>query len=53
MTKFDEIISKMKRNPRQVRFKDLCKIVIIFLENPVRELVAIGFTRLHGMEIQE
>jgi hypothetical protein len=34
MTKFDEIISKMRRNPRQVRFKDLCKICDHFFEEP-------------------
>jgi len=34
MTKFDETISKMKRNPRQVRFKDLCKICDHFFGEP-------------------
>jgi len=34
MTKFDEIISIMKRNPRQVRFKDLCKIYDHFFGEP-------------------
>ncbi|MEA2039505.1 MAG: toxin HicA [Thermodesulfobacteriota bacterium] len=34
MTKFDEIISKMRRNPRQVRFKDLCKICDRFFGEP-------------------
>jgi len=37
MTKFDEIISKMKRNPRQVRFKDLCKICDHFFGEPRKD----------------
>lgn len=34
MIKFDETISKMRRNPRQVRFKDLCKICDHFFGEP-------------------
>jgi hypothetical protein len=34
MIKFDETISKMKQNPRQVRFKDLCKICDNFFGEP-------------------
>jgi len=34
MIKFDETISKMRRNPRQVRFKDLRKICDHFFGEP-------------------
>ena len=34
MIKFDETISKMRRNPRQVRFKNLCKICDHFFGEP-------------------
>jgi len=34
MTKFDETISKMRRNPRQVWFKDLCRICDHFFGEP-------------------
>jgi hypothetical protein len=34
MTKFDETISKMRQNPKQVRFKDLCRICDHFFGEP-------------------
>ena len=34
MIKFDETISRMKQNPRQVRFRDLCKICDHFFGEP-------------------
>ena len=36
MVKFDETISKMRRNPRQVRLKDLCKICDRFFGDPLK-----------------
>jgi len=34
MAKFDETISKMRQNPKQVRFKDLCRICDHFFGEP-------------------
>jgi len=34
MAKIDEIISKMKQNPRGIRFSDLCKVCDHFFGEP-------------------
>jgi hypothetical protein len=34
MAKLDETISKMRQNPKQVRFKDLCRICDHFFGEP-------------------
>ena len=34
MAKIDEIISKMKQNPRGIRFSDLCKVCDNFFGEP-------------------
>lgn len=34
MAKIDDILAQMKRNPREVRFADLCKVCEIFFGNP-------------------
>ena len=34
MAKIDEIISNMKRNPRGIRFSDLCKVCDHFFGEP-------------------
>ena len=34
MTKIDDILSQMKRNPRDIRFKDLCKVCDNFFGEP-------------------
>ena len=34
MVKFDEIIRQMKRNPKDVRFADLCKVCDHFFGKP-------------------
>ena len=34
MTKIDDILSQMKRNPKDVRFTDLCKICDNFFGEP-------------------
>jgi hypothetical protein len=26
MTEFDDVLSRMRRNPKQVRFKDVCRV---------------------------
>ena len=36
MVKIDEIISKMKRNPRGIRFTDLCKVCDHFFGEPCK-----------------
>ena len=34
MTKIDDILSQMKRNPKDVRFTDLCKVCDNFFGEP-------------------
>ena len=33
MTKIDTILARMKRNPKNVRYRDLCKVCDFYFEN--------------------
>ena len=34
MAKLDEIVAQMKRNPKNIRFKDLCKVCDFYFGQP-------------------
>jgi hypothetical protein len=51
MGKIEDILLEMKHNPRDVRFKDLCKVCDFYSVKLVKQEAAIGYTKLRGRAI--
>jgi len=53
MVKIDDMLEKIRRNPKDVRYSDLCKICDHYFGGPGRKKAAIEFAKLHGRVIHE
>jgi hypothetical protein len=52
MTKIDDLLLSIQRNPKDVRFSELCKICDHFFGEPRQKKAAIEFTKHLGRAIQ-
>ncbi|MFO8165635.1 MAG: hypothetical protein R6T98_14030 [Desulfatiglandales bacterium] len=53
MAKIDDLLEKIRRNPKDVRYSDLCKICDHFFGELRQKKAAIEFTKLPGRVIHE
>jgi len=51
MSDIEKILATMRRNPKGIRFRDLCKVCDATLANPGRAAAVIVFTKHPGREI--
>jgi len=51
MAKIENVVAAMRKNPKNIRFQDLCKVCDHYFGEHRQKVAAIAFTRRRGLVI--